>query len=239
MGDQQKWFKLWQTALSDDQLMALPPERRWAWAALGCHTKIHGTDGRVEILHGNPVLAASMGVTPETLFGVISALPNVRVEEGNARHGMFTVTWKHWRKYQEDSTSGERARRYRARAASRNKRRRDKRRSSSTSLPPEDKKHLPPGDVQNGGAPAPIEFHVPKSVVAALERCPFLGRDARLHSPALWRAIVRAHPPVDFARELLKAEKHCVANPKRAPKSDFARFIASWMARAESDYQEI
>lgn len=237
MGDQQKWFKLWQTALSDDQLLALPPERRWAWAALGCHTKIHGTDGRVQILAGNPVLAAAMGIPPETLLRVISVLPNVRVEEVDARNGTFTVTWKHWRKYQEDSTSGERAKRFRLRDAKRNKRRRDKKRSSS--LPSEDIKHLPPGDVQNGGAPAPIEFKVPASVLAALDRCPFLNRDARLRAPALWRAIVRAHPPVDFARELLKAEKHCVSNPKRAPKSDYPRFVASWMARAESDYQEI
>jgi len=49
MADQKRWFKLWCSAPSDDDLLALSPDLRWAWAVLGCYTKEHGTRGRVKV----------------------------------------------------------------------------------------------------------------------------------------------------------------------------------------------
>jgi hypothetical protein len=46
---------------------------------------------------------------------------------------------------------------------------------------------------------------------------------------ALWRA---AYPRVDLDAELRKAVAWIVANPKRAPKSNWRRFLTSWLARA-------
>lgn len=136
MADNHRWFKLWCSAPGDDGIQALPPEWRWAWAVLGCYTKSHGTDGVVVVSRSNAVLAAEMGLKPEAMFDVIRVMPHVRIEESHTRNGECTVTWTHWRKYQEDSTSGERAARHRANKASRYKRRREENRKESPPTPP-------------------------------------------------------------------------------------------------------
>ena len=133
MADQGRWFKLWCSALLDDHLQALPPADRWAWAALGCYIKQHGTHGVVSLNGHNMALAGAMGVTPERLIACISALPHVRVEEDKNRDGAHVVTMENWKKYQEDATGAERMR------ALRSKRRREEKRSSPpASLPSED-----------------------------------------------------------------------------------------------------
>jgi hypothetical protein len=134
MGDQQKWFKLWHSGLSDDKIAALPPALRWAWAALGAHTKVHGTGGRVIIGLQNEVLAAAMGIAVGDLVTIVKRLPHLDVEEGEKRHGEFTVTWRNWRKYQEDSTAAARQR------ASRAKRRGEEKRLKEPPIPPVDQK---------------------------------------------------------------------------------------------------
>lgn len=127
MADQKRWFKLWCSAPSDDDLLALPLELRWAWAVLGCYTKEHGTRGRVKITPSNVVLAAQMGVSVIALHDTISMLPHVQIEEGKSDNGSFTVTWDNWHKYQEDSTIAQRVARLRSkRRGEENKTRRDK-----------------------------------------------------------------------------------------------------------------
>lgn len=118
MADQQRWFKLWCSAPSDDDLQSLPPAQRWAWAAFGAYTKLHGTHGTVTVSPTNAVLAAQMGVTVTDLISTLHALPHLRVTECENRHGEFavtvSVTWDNWAKYQEDSTQAERQKRARA-----------------------------------------------------------------------------------------------------------------------------
>lgn len=77
MADQKRWFKLWCSAPSDDDILALAPADRWAWAALGCYTKEHGTNGAVHVSPSNQVLAAQMGVPPDLLFLTIAGLPHL------------------------------------------------------------------------------------------------------------------------------------------------------------------
>jgi len=123
VADQKRWFKLWCSAPSDDGLQAITPARRWAWAAFGCYTKLHGTKGRVTVSATNTTLAAEMGVPVEALLDTIKDLPNVVVEapranikgttgqhqmEASGGNGKLTVTWKNWRKYQDDSTAAAR-----------------------------------------------------------------------------------------------------------------------------------
>lgn len=109
---------------------------------LGAHTKVHGTNGIVEISEKNAALAAMMGVTPDTLKETVKLLPHVQVEEGKNRNGMFVVTWKHWQKYQTDSTVAERQKRWRD--GKRNglrgeeKRREEKREENTLQTPPTD-----------------------------------------------------------------------------------------------------
>lgn len=78
------------------------------------------------------------------------------------------------------------------------------------------------------GAPA---FQIPESIEKALTRAPTLGAIPSLHRPAFWRAQIRAHPQVDFPAELLKAEAWITANPSKAPKKDFPRFLHTWFER--------
>lgn len=131
MADQQRWFKFWCSAPSDDDIQSLPVPDRWAWAVLGAYTKLHGTAGKVTVGPTNSVLAAEMGVTVEALIPCIQRLPHITVQELENRHGRVTVTWHNWTKYQVDSTQSERAR------ASRAKKRREEKREEVPPYPPE------------------------------------------------------------------------------------------------------
>jgi len=108
MSDQGRWFKLWDSATSDSLIQELPPAMRWAWAAFGVHTKVHGDHGTITIRKSDAVLAAKMGVPLNDLFGVIKVLPNMVFEEQKNRYDELTVTWKNWRKFQVDSTVADR-----------------------------------------------------------------------------------------------------------------------------------
>lgn len=215
MGDQQRWFKLWASAPGDSDIQALAPGLRWAWVAFGVHTKVHGTRGRVVVRRTDAVLAASMGVTVEDLFGTIFALPHMVCEEGKNGHGELTVTWQNWVKYQEDSTQAERQRASRAKRRGEEKRREEKRK------PPT----VPP--VTDSTKP------IPESIQAALVQTRLLNATKRLWEPAYWQSHIRAtNGSVEYAQEILKAEAWLTANPSRAPKKDLARFLGNWLTRA-------
>lgn len=86
------------------------------------------------------------------------------------------------------------------------------------------------------GPPAAApEFKIPSSITDALNRAPALGKAPRLRDPAWWQAQIRANPGVDLAAELLKAEAWMRSNPSRAPKSEPARFLHSWLRRADRE----
>lgn len=86
-----------------------------------------------------------------------------------------------------------------------------------------------------GLAPAPqgIQFRVPASISDALSQAPRLGADPRIGSPTYWQALIRAHGGVNYGHEILKAEAWMAANPAKAPRKNLARFLASWIGRAE------
>jgi hypothetical protein len=86
-------------------------------------------------------------------------------------------------------------------------------------------------------APAPpvIQFQIPDSISKALDKCPHFTAVARLHDPAFWQAMVRAYPGVDFAAELFEAQGWVVANPTRAPKSDYPAFLRRWFSKAHAE----
>lgn len=135
MADQGRWFKLWASAPADDDLQRLSPAHRWAWVVFGLYTKVHGTRGRVLVSPENSALAGEMGIPVDALFPVIYSFPHVHVEEGPNRNGVCTVTWKHWQKYQEDSTVTERVRRWRNGNVKRDKRRREEKRGDTIVSP--------------------------------------------------------------------------------------------------------
>ena len=139
MADQARWFKLWCSAPSDDDIQNLCPADRWAWVAFGAYTKLHGTSGEVKVSATNGALAAEMGVTVRELLPCIKRLPHMTVEtceNSNGSQGVTVfVSWHNWHKYQVDDSS-QRVAKYRARVTPK-KRREEKRRE----VPPK-----PPGD---------------------------------------------------------------------------------------------
>jgi hypothetical protein len=92
--------------------------------------------------------------------------------------------------------------------------------------------------VSGTGAPAAM-FRIPPSVVEALDRAPTLGQAAKLRDPAWWQAEVRANPGVDYAREILGAEAWMRSNPSKAPRTEQARFLHSWLRRADRPREEV
>ena len=150
MSDQRRWFKLWASALADDHLQRLPVADRWAWVALGAYTKVHGERGVVVLSESNKTLAAAMGIDATELRATVTRLPHVHVSEN--RHGEFTVTWRNWMKYQEDSTLAERAQR------SRTKKRREENKKRSPLNPPTQPARFPTSEIahDNGSNPEPI-----------------------------------------------------------------------------------
>ena len=218
MADQARWFKLWITAPADDDLQRLSPALRWAWAAFGCYTKVHGTRGAVRVSPGNVVLAAEMGVTVEALIPTLRMLPHVDVRETENRHGELAVTWHNWTKYQEDSTQAERQK------ASRAKKRGDERRSDKKRLAP----LRPPASAEPNG------FHIHTSILEALDACPAFRGVARLRSASYWQAQLEAYN-TDFPTELRNAQAWVAANPTRAPHKDMPRFLSNWFKRAHRE----
>lgn len=219
MADQHRWFKFWTTAPYDDGLQLLPPEVRWAWVVLGAYTKANGTHGTVSVSPSNAALCGAMCVKPSDLVSVIKLFPHVRVEEGTSVNGTVSVTWENWLYYQEDRTVAERVKRLRS------KRRGDKKRGDET-------RSTALRAVAQQQHASGIEFHIPASVTAALDRAPTLGRCPGLRRPQWWQAELRANPGVDLAGEVLKAEAWMTANPARAPKKSHERFLHSWLGRA-------
>jgi hypothetical protein len=197
MADQKRWWKLWHSALSDDAVICLSPAIRWAWAALGAHTKVHGTKGRVVINESNIVLAAQMGVPTEDLRATIEGLPHVTVrcvncvtnpcahcvnEESKNRHGEFTVTWHNWTYYQEDSTQAERQR------ASRSKRRgeENKKREVNSSA------RTGADEPANGLTEWPEEWGAIRNLVTGESALPFLAQHKQWLGDLDWWVTMKA-----------------------------------------------
>lgn len=104
MADQQRWFKLWYSAVADDSLQKLTPAQRWAWVVFGLHTKVFGHNGTVTIHADNPVLAAGMGIPTSDIQKTIALFPNIDVKCDGEFTVTLTATWRNWHKYQKDSS---------------------------------------------------------------------------------------------------------------------------------------
>lgn len=126
MADQKRWYKLWHTALDDDDLLLLPPEDRWRWVALGLYMSVHGTRGTMDIHPANAALSVAFACAPGELLAAIKRLPNVLVSESEKRNDKISVTIANWNKYQHDTTNQERQ------ARNRHKKRGEERRGEET-----------------------------------------------------------------------------------------------------------
>lgn len=79
-----------------------------------------------------------------------------------------------------------------------------------------------------------VVFQVPDSIRTALSKCEFLS-SRLLWTPEQWRAVIRATPGVDYAKQLLEAEAWCQTNPDRRPKKRIGQFMSRWFKRHLED----
>lgn len=84
----------------------------------------------------------------------------------------------------------------------------------------------------SNGASAPHPFKIPDSIRTALGQCRHFATVPRLQAPEFWQTQIRARGEVNFPVELLEAEGWIVANPQKAPKSDYPAFLNRWFKRA-------
>src|SRR5262245_57871230 len=128
MADNGRWFKLWTTVLDDLDLQACELEDIGRWALLGALTKLVGTRGTVRVIPPARRLCELLRVADvDAVRAAVLRLTNMLLEDTKRANGEFTVTWKNWRKYQEDTTVAQRVDSLRSK-----KRREEMRREEST-----------------------------------------------------------------------------------------------------------
>lgn len=122
MADQGKWFKLWESALDDQQLENLDLENWARWARLGTYIKKHGKDGELVVLPPCRALQTLLRVGDfDAVISVINVLPGYVIEEIKSEtvnvtiaSVSFKIRSRNWSKYQGDYST-ERTRRWRLR----------------------------------------------------------------------------------------------------------------------------
>jgi hypothetical protein len=83
VADQGKWFKLWESALDDQELENLSIHQWFCWARLGTYVKKHGKDGELVIKAPATALQNLLRLGDfEAVINVIKMLPGYVLENG-------------------------------------------------------------------------------------------------------------------------------------------------------------
>jgi hypothetical protein len=113
VGDNGRWFKLWFTAVTDNNLASLPNETWAIWAKLGTYIKCHGQGGEITLKSPEKMLCAILQCDDfNVLINKIKSFPNVTVTPVTIESVTFQVKYENWHKYQGDF-SGDRVRKFR------------------------------------------------------------------------------------------------------------------------------
>ncbi len=107
MGDNKKWFKVWNSILTDPSFLDLPIDQLGRWTLLGALISLHGENGKITL--SKDALYKLLRVTNDNSL----MLPNVVFEEGQSDNATITVIMKNWLKYQLDSTGYKRLKKFR------------------------------------------------------------------------------------------------------------------------------
>ncbi len=117
MADNKKWFKVWTTILNDEGFEELSNELVGIWARLGARTALIGTAGQCRFNSKASFVRFLKCKTFEEGVTMVTKLPNLTVTTPpkNDNDTYVVTQFTKWRKYQEDTTTYERQRRYRER----------------------------------------------------------------------------------------------------------------------------
>jgi len=133
MADQKRWFKVWTSIAANARFAEMSLEDVGRWTLLGAATALDGDHGRLEVPGRGKELCRLLRVDDiDAARHALKRLHSVQFEEGENRHGELSVTWKNWKKYQEDSTQAARQKTSRSK-----KRREEKRREVPPTVPHE------------------------------------------------------------------------------------------------------
>ena len=123
MADQKRWFKVWTSIVGNARFAEMSLEDIGRWTLLGASTALDGDGGVLGVPGRGRELCRLLRVdTIEEAKVVLDRVFSVRFEEGKNVNGELSVTWKNWKKYQEDSTVAERVKRLRSKRRGEEKR---------------------------------------------------------------------------------------------------------------------
>ena len=230
MADQQEWAKLWFAALSDEEVLSLPPAKRWAWAAMIAYTKKHGTNGTVMIRPDSDFLAVALGVPKEQVLSTINGLPNLQIGDAKSEHGLIACSFTNWYKYQVDSTHAERQKRARYKRREEERRREEKRINTISPMTAKNK----PEDHNNSLKLAFQEEDAwLKDFLSTQQLVSFREIElTALLDPKFWEKLAIACHGIDrdfLESQFAKMGLWLMRNPKRRPTR---RFISNWICKA-------
>lgn len=112
MADQKRWFKVWNSILTDPSFLDLPVSVIGHWTLLGSLLSLHGENGQITLtdLSLRNILRIDNETTTEM---ALSCIPNVQMKRLESDNGKISVIMKNWSKYQLDSTGYERLKKFR------------------------------------------------------------------------------------------------------------------------------
>ena len=114
MSDNKRWFKVWNSLLTDPSFLITPLDNIGRWVLLGALISLHGNNGRLEIEEEafKKVLRLEM-ITHDDNGMITFGVKNIVIWRDKNDNGKLIVIMKNWLKYQKDSTGYERLKRFR------------------------------------------------------------------------------------------------------------------------------
>ncbi len=205
MSDQKKWFKVWNSILTDPSFLDLPIEQIGRWTLLGALISLHGENGQITLSHD--ALCKLLRVQNDN--GLM--LPNVAFKRDESDNGMITVIMKNWLKYQLDSTGYERLKKFRKSKMITVQDKTKIRLREDNTKSREEKKILYASEDYSELAKNQIEY--------------YLNTKRDFYS--------KAYPGISLDQETQKAIAWVISNPKNR-KTDFQRYLNGWLSRAQN-----
>lgn len=177
MADQRRWFKVWTSIVANGVFAEMSLEDIGRWTLLGAATALDGDRGMLQVPGEGKELCRLLRVPDlEAAKEALKRLRSVEFEEGQNRNDAGTVTWRNWRKYQEDTTGRERQQTSRSKRRGEERRREEKKTTTASHAQQE-------ASESNGFSTWPPEWDPLKAKIEAL---PFLKQHAAWLDDLQW-----------------------------------------------------
>ena len=113
MADNKRWFKVWNSILTDPSFLITPLDNIGRWVLLGALISLHGKNGQLEIEEAS--FRQILRIENDNSYDNKLPPKNIILRRGENDNGKIIVIMKNWHKYQKDSTGYKRLKEYRQR----------------------------------------------------------------------------------------------------------------------------